>query len=85
MKEFSYIIKDQVGIHARPAGLLAKEANKFSSKITIEANGKIADATRLMAVMGLGVKTGAKVVIKAEGEDETEAIAKMQEFMETNL
>lgn len=85
MKEFSYIIKDQVGIHARPAGLLAKEANKFSSKITILANGKAADATRLMAVMGLGVKSGNEVVIKAEGEDEMEAIAKLQEFMETNL
>ncbi|MBE5953168.1 MAG: HPr family phosphocarrier protein [Lachnospiraceae bacterium] len=85
MKEFSYIIKDEIGIHARPAGLLAKEANRFSSKITIEANGKTADATRLMAVMGLGIKAGAEVVIKAEGDDEAEAIAKLQEFMEANL
>lgn len=85
MKEFSYIIKDEIGIHARPAGLLAKEANRFSSKITIEANGKTADATRLMAVMGLGVKTGAQVTIKAEGDDEDAAIAKLQEFMEANL
>ena len=85
MKEFSYIIKDEIGIHARPAGLLAKEAKAFSSKITIEANGKSADVTRLMAVMGLGVKTGAEVTIKAEGDDEDVAIAKMQEFMEANL
>ena len=85
MKEFSYIIKDEIGIHARPAGLLAKEAKAFTSKITIEANGKSADVTRLMAVMGLGVKTGAEVVIKAEGDDEDAAIAKMQEFMEANL
>ena len=85
MKEFSYIIKDEIGIHARPAGLLAKEAKAFASKITIEANGKSADVTRLMAVMGLGVKTGAEVVIKAEGDDEDVAIAKMQEFMEANL
>ena len=85
MKEFSYIIKDEIGIHARPAGLLAKEAKAFTSKITIEANGKSADVTRLMAVMGLGVKTGAEVVIKAEGDDEDVAIAKMQEFMSANL
>ena len=84
MKEFSYIIKDEIGIHARPAGLLAKEAKAFTSKITIEANGKSADVTRLMAVMGLGVKTGAEVVIKAEGDDEDAAIAKMQEFMAAN-
>lgn len=85
MKEFSYVIKDEIGIHARPAGLLAKEAKAFSSKITIEANGKSADVTRLMAVMGLGVKNGAEVVVKAEGDDEDAAIAKMQEFMEANL
>jgi len=85
MKEFKYIITDPIGIHARPAGLLAKEAKAFTSKITIEANGKSADVTRLMAVMGLGVKTGAEVVIKAEGDDEDVAIAKMQEFMAANL
>lgn len=85
MKEFSYTIKDEIGIHARPAGLLAKEAKAFSSKITIEANGKSADVTRLMAVMGLGVKNGAEVTIKAEGDDEDVAIAKMQEFMSANL
>ncbi len=85
MKEFKYIITDPIGIHARPAGLLAKEAKVFTSKITIEANGKNADVTRLMAVMELGVKTGTEVVIKAEGDDEDAAIAKMQEFMAANL
>lgn len=85
MKEFKYTITDPIGIHARPAGLLAKEAKAFSSKITIEANGKSADVTRLMAVMGLGVKTGTEVVIKAEGDDEEVAITKMQEFMSANL
>lgn len=85
MKEFKYIIKDEIGIHARPAGLIVSAAKEFSSKITIEANGKSADATRLMAIMGLGVKTGAEVVVKAVGEDEEKAIAKMQECIEGNL
>ncbi len=85
MKEFKYIITDPIGIHARPAGILAKEAKAFTSKITMEANGKSADVTRLMAVMGLGVKTGTEVVIKVEGDDEDAAIAKLQEFMNKNL
>ena len=85
MKEFSYEIKDEVGIHARPAGMLAKEAKIFSSKITIEANGKSADVTKLMAVMGLSIKKGTKVNIKAEGEDEEAAIASIEEFMKNNL
>lgn len=85
MKEFSYVITDEIGIHARPAGMLVKEAKAFSSKITIEANGKSAEATKLMAIMSLGVKSGAEVVIKAEGDDEDAAIAKMEEFMKANL
>jgi len=85
MKEFTYVIKDEIGIHARPAGLLAKEAKAFTSKITIEANGKNADVTRLMAVMGLGVKKDAEVIVKAEGEDENVAIEKMKEFFAANL
>ena len=85
MKEFTYLITDEIGIHARPAGMLVKEAKAFTSKITLEANGKTADATKLMAVMSLGVKNGAEVVIKAEGDDEDAAIAKMEEFMKENL
>ena len=85
MKEFTYVITDEIGIHARPAGMLVKEAKAFTSKITLEVNGKSADATKLMAVMSLGVKNGAEVVIKAEGEDEDAAIAKMEEFMKENL
>lgn len=85
MKEFTYIIKDEIGIHARPAGLLAKEAKAFTSKITIEANGKNADATRLMAVMSLGVKKDAEVIVRAEGEDEDVAINKMKEFFKEQL
>ena len=85
MKEFTYVITDEIGIHARPAGMLVKEAKAFTSKVTLEANGKSADATKLMAVMSLGVKNGAEVVIKAEGEDEDAAIAKMEEFMKENL
>lgn len=85
MKEFTYVITDEIGIHARPAGMLVKEAKAFTSKITLEANGKSADVTKLMAVMSLGVKNGAEVVIRAEGEDEDAAIAKMEEFMKENL
>ncbi len=85
MKEFNYVITDEIGIHARPAGQLVKEAKAFTSKITLEANGKSADASKLMAVMGLGVKCGMEVIVRADGEDEDEAIAKIQEFMKRNL
>lgn len=85
MKEFSYKIKDEIGIHARPAGLLAKKAKEFESKITIECKNKSAAATKLMAVMSLGVKCGDTVTVKIEGSDEDKAAAAIMEFFEENL
>ena len=63
MKNFEYTIKDELGIHARPAGMLVKEAKKYQSKITITKEGKTAEASKLMAVMSLGVKCGQTVQI----------------------
>ena len=64
MRTFEYVIKDEIGIHARPAGVLVKEAKKYESKIILSANGKSAEATRLMAVMSLGVKCGQTVKVE---------------------
>ena len=55
MKTFTYTIQDEVGIHARPAGLLAKKAKEFQSTITMEKGGKSVNLTKLMAVMGIGL------------------------------
>ena len=85
MKEFKYVITDPEGIHARPAGMLVKEAKKYQSKITITKEGKTAEASKLMAVMSLGVKCGQTVQIVVEGPDEEEAATGIQAFFEANL
>ena len=85
MKEFTYVVTDPIGIHARPAGLLGKEAKKFESTITITKGEKEVNCIKLMAVMSLGVKTGESVVVKAEGADEDAAIAAFEEFFKANL
>ena len=85
MKTFTYTIKDEVGIHARPAGLLVKKAKEFDSTITVEKDGKSVNASKLMALMGLGVKCGDTVTVKAEGRDEDNAVAAMEEFFKSNL
>ncbi|MBR4027244.1 MAG: HPr family phosphocarrier protein [Lachnospiraceae bacterium] len=85
MKSFSYTIKDALGIHARPAGLVVSEAKKFASTITIEANGKKAAATKLMAIMAMGVKQGQTVTVTADGADEAAACDAMKAFFEANL
>lgn len=85
MKTFAYTIKDEVGIHARPAGLLAKKAKEFESVITLEKGGKTAIATKLMAIMGMGVKHGDTVNVTVEGADEEKAAAEMEAFFNANL
>ncbi|MBP3926233.1 MAG: HPr family phosphocarrier protein [Clostridium sp.] len=85
MKQFDYTITDPLGIHARPAGLLAKEAKKFSSACTITKNGQTKKLSQLMMLMSLGVKQGDTVTITAEGEDEDAAIEALKAFFQANL
>lgn len=84
MKEFTYTITDPVGIHARPAGMLAKKAAGFKSTITVIKGEKKADTRRLMAFMGLGIKCGDTITIQAEGEDEQAAAEAVQAFLKEN-
>ena len=85
MKSFDYVITDEVGIHARPAGPLVKEAKSYDSVIRITKDGKSAEAKKLMALMGLGVKKGDTVTVSVEGGDEEAVAAKMEEFFKNNL
>ena len=86
MKQFQYVVTDPIGIHARPAGLLVKEAKALDSTITIEkVGGKSAAATKLMAVMGLGVKTGETITFTIEGGDEEASAAAMEQFCKDNM
>ncbi|MDE7219377.1 MAG: HPr family phosphocarrier protein [Oscillospiraceae bacterium] len=86
MKKFEYVITDALGIHARPAGLLVKAAKALDSTIAIEkVGGKTAAATKLLAVMGMGIKQGDTVVVTAEGGDEDASIAAMEQFFKDNL
>lgn len=85
MKEFTYKICDELGIHARPAGLLVKKASEFKSQITLYKEEKSADLKRLFAVMGLSVKKDDTVRVTTEGEDEDEAAASVEAFFRNNL
>ncbi len=86
MKEFKYTITDPLGIHARPAGLLAKTAKSFGDTVvTVTKDGSTVKASQLMKLMGLGVKQGYEVTVAAEGPAEEEAIAAMRKFFEENL
>ena len=84
MKSFNYTVKDELGIHARPAGMLVKEVN-FESKVTLEKDGRVIDASRLMAVMSMGIKKDQTVTVTVEGADEEAAYDALKAFFEANL
>ena len=85
MKTFTYTIKDELGIHARPAGMLAKTAKALDSEITITNGEKTVGATKLMALMGLGVKCGDTITVTANGGNEDTSLEEIRIFLEANL
>ena len=85
MKEFTYEIKDPMGVHARPAGLLVKAAAGYASAVTMTAPNGTADCKRIMAVMRLAVKQGNTVTVKCEGADEDKAYEELKAFFEASL
>jgi phosphocarrier protein len=85
MKQFTYVITDEQGIHARPAGMFVKEAAACKCSVTISKGDKQADAKRILAVMSLGVKKGEEIVLRTEGEDEESAMEKLSAFLKENL
>ena len=81
MEKRDYTIIAETGIHARPATILVLTASKFTSDITLTYNGKSVNLKSIMGVMSLGVGQNAEVTISAEGDDEKDAIAAIDETM----
>lgn len=79
------MVKDEMGLHARPAGLLVKEAVKCSSKVTLKKGEKTGDAKRIFNVMGLSIKSKEEVEVMVEGENEQEEAAALEAFVKENI
>lgn len=85
MKEFSFRIRKENGLHARPAGQLVSLTEKYTSNITLGKDNKIASAKGLFALMGLGIAQGDNITVKCEGDDEEVAYEALKEFFENNF
>lgn len=85
MKEITYVITDELGIHARPAGRLVKEASEFQCNIQFGTPAKMVDAKRIMGVMGLALKKGDEITMTFDGPDEDRAATTIEAFLKENL
>lgn len=81
MLEKTLIILNEEGMHARPAGVLAKLAGSFTSVIEVVANGKTVNAKSIMSVMSLGLTKDAELVVRTNGADESEALTKIESLI----
>jgi len=85
VREFTYTIKDEIGIHARPAGVLCKIAKEGKSETVMECKGKKADLKKIFSIMALSVKCSDEVKISVTGEDELEVSEKLENYFKENL
>ena len=85
MKEKEIIIKNRSGIHARPAALLVKTANEFSSRIFIEKDGERINAKSIMGILTLGATYNTVLRIIAEGNDEVKAVEAIATLFENKF
>ena len=84
MQEIKYRIDDEMGLHARPAGLLVKMAAKYKSDIQLGTPAKMVNAKRIIGVMALTLKQGNEMTMTFNGEDEQEAVTAIKAFLEEN-
>lgn len=85
MQSFDYTITDPQGIHARPAGLLVKEAKKFESNISVFKGARKGDLKKIFTIMALGVKQGETIKVQVEGADEEQAASAVEAFLKENF
>ncbi len=86
MEQFKYVITDELGIHARPAGQLVQLAGKFACDLRlVNARGEQCDLRQVFKVLSLGIRYGDQVTIMADGADELAACLTLQAFLSENL
>ena len=85
MKEIKYIITDELGIHARPAGLLVKKLAEFPGEVRIGTPQKMVDGKRIFAVMSLGLKQGDEITLTFDGAGENDAAIGAEQLLMANL
>ncbi|HLR03671.1 MAG TPA: phosphocarrier protein HPr [Virgibacillus sp.] len=85
MKEKTFTITAETGVHARPATLLVNKAGQYSSEVEVSYNDKKVNLKSIMGVMSLGIPTGAEIKVTVDGNDEDEALEGVTEVIKEHL
>ncbi len=85
MTERKVVLKNRLGLHVRPAALIAQKAAGFKSEIRLVKNDLEINAKSIMGVMGLAAEYGSSLIIKAWGEDEAQAVEEIFQLFESKF
>ncbi|HCP15703.1 MAG TPA: HPr family phosphocarrier protein [Peptococcaceae bacterium] len=77
----AYVVKNKVGLHARPASLLVKKASEFKSEIEMKHGASTANVKSILSLLSLGASKGSQIMINIKGDDEAEAMAAILEIL----
>ncbi len=69
------------GLEARPVAMLVQVASQFESQIFVESGERKVNAKSIMGMMTLGLDTGEKITVVAEGNDEEEAMTSIEKYL----
>lgn len=75
------IVLNKLGIHARPAAVFAKTANRFKSDVFVEKDGETINAKSIMGLMMLAAGPGSKLLILANGPDAADAVKAIEDLI----
>ncbi|WP_207954858.1 dihydroxyacetone kinase phosphoryl donor subunit DhaM [Saccharopolyspora elongata] len=78
-------LANEVGLHARPAALLARSLNGLQANVTISLGDKEADGASVLGVMGLGARKGDRIVLRANGPDARQAVERILDLAKRNF
>jgi phosphocarrier protein HPr len=78
------LVKNKLGLHARPAALFVQLANKFDSQIIVQKDNQKVNGKSIMGILTLGVERGSSITIEAEGQDSKTAILELERLVSSN-
>ena len=73
-----FLVSNKLGIHARPAAMFVKTANRFRCDIFVEKDGEKVNGKSIMGLMMLAAGPGSKLTVSAEGQDASQALAELE-------
>ena len=79
--QFQYTIREPVGLHARPAGLVVKKAKSLPCTVTISCRGASCDARKLLQLMELEARSGDTIDVTVDGPGEDTAAQELRNYL----